>query len=230
MKHSQETISTAALRRATAIMSILCVILGVGLVHTFMRLVESNNMLESAPLRDDLRIKNVFETGHPIDKVNFIDEGAIAYGYAGHIYKMNLDEKSTWEELPIKDFEEIPARGDSLSHDGKLVLSYDSSSGELVIKEANSLRNGSERVNWLGSSLPPVTASSFSPDDKQLVTAHSDGIVRVWNVRSASERERLHWDGRMIGGICFSPNGCQILAFDSQSQEICLWGPVQWMK
>ena len=120
--------------------------------------------------------------------------------------------------------------GLSFSDDGKRLLVADKESGAMEIWKIGT-RNTWKRQSVLCLTGPDTTlyAASFSKDGRQLVSAHGDGTIRVWNACNGAEREVLHWDGRDIDGVSFSPDGSRIAAYSIKGGYYCIWGPFSWV-
>ena len=64
-----------------------------------------------------------------------------------------------------------------------------------------------------------------------------NGCVYVWNANTGSLRETLRTDEKRIDGVCFSPDGCYILAYCHRllpgdnygSTSLHIWGPPTWL-
>lgn len=115
------------------------------------------------------------------------------------------------------------------SPDGKRVLAFNAENGTMEIWDIGPSAGKRWSVLWLYSPSVPLLDAAFSPDGKQLVSAHGDGTVRIWNARNGAEREVLHWNALSIDGVCFSPDGLRVVAWNEASGEICSWGPFSWM-
>ena len=126
---------------------------------------------------------------------------------------------------------EFIGRKDPLSYspDGKRVLAVNDENGTMEIWDIYPLANG-ERLSvlWLYSPSAPLKSAAFSPDGNQLVSAHGDGTIRIWNARNGAEREILHWSSHETDGVCFSPDGNKVAAWNTSSGDICIWGPFNW--
>ncbi len=116
------------------------------------------------------------------------------------------------------------------SGDGRrlVVADWDAGSMEIVNIDPRTMREQRSLV-WINSPSLPLCAAAFSSDGECLVSAHEDGTIRLWNAANGASRELLHWEGRHIDGVCFSPSGSKILAYSRRTGEYSLWGPFQWM-
>lgn len=115
----------------------------------------------------------------------------------------------------------------SYSPDGKRILAVNHETGTLEIWDANPATMRTQRgILWLASPSVPLRDAAFSQDGEQLVSAHADGTVRVWNARNGAEREILHHN--RADRVCFTPNGARIAAWNIGSTEICIFGPFSW--
>ena len=61
----------------------------------------------------------------------------------------------------------------------------------------------------------PVSAATFSPDGKQVVTASSDGTARIWDATDGKLVETLEGHGAPVSAATFSPDGKQIVTASS---------------
>lgn len=82
---------------------------------------------------------------------------------------------------------------------------------------------------WLNCPEGPLNAACLSPDGKELVSAHADGTVRIWNARYGAEREVLHWEERETDGVTCTTGAKFVMAVSNKSGEYCLWGPFIWV-
>lgn len=115
----------------------------------------------------------------------------------------------------------------SYSPDGKRILAVNHETGTLEIWDADPATMRTQRgILWLASPSVPLRDAALSQDGEQLVSAHADGTVRVWNARNGAEREILHYD--RADRVCFTPNGARIAAWNTGSNEICIFGPFSW--
>ena len=116
------------------------------------------------------------------------------------------------------------------SPDGKRILAANLDTGAMEVWDIDPAKAGERRsVLWLYSPEIPLRDATFSPDGSQLVSAHGDGTVRIWNAQNGAEREILHWEGHKADGVCFSPDGVRVAAYDTDAREICIWGAFNWI-
>lgn len=117
-----------------------------------------------------------------------------------------------------------------LSPDGKSILTIHADDGFMETRIISHQKKDIIAYNaWFGGAGVPISAAAFSPDGSQVVSAHTDGSVRVWNARNGAEREVLHWEGSHIDDIYFTSDGSEIIATDSSTSKLCRWGPFSWM-
>jgi len=57
-----------------------------------------------------------------------------------------------------------------------------------------------------------VTAAAFTPSGKNIATASSDGVIRLWDVDSRREVGHVRFEKRRTTELRFSPNGKTMLA------------------
>ena len=119
----------------------------------------------------------------------------------------------------------------SYSADGKRLLAADWDEGKASIwcVEWRLARKGQIAVLPLLLPDAALNAITLDPEGNQVATAHADGTVRIRNAHTGSEREVLHWAGRTVDGLCFSPHGAMVAAYSNATGEISYWGPFQWM-
>ena len=84
----------------------------------------------------------------------------------------------------------------------------------------------------IGKCEKPIRALAVSPLDESIVSGGDDGVIRVWNARSAATTV-LEGYGGPISAVAFSPNGAliatasvgsRIQLTDLQSREVTLLG------
>ena len=116
------------------------------------------------------------------------------------------------------------------SADGKRLIVAKRETGNMEVLNINPRTMRETRSwSWFYSPQAYLYDAAFSQDGKRLVSAHSDGTVRVWNAENGAEREVLHWEGRAIDGVCFSPDGAEVFAYSNSAGEFCIWGPFSRM-
>ncbi|KAF2127315.1 vegetative incompatibility protein HET-E-1 [Dothidotthia symphoricarpi CBS 119687] len=92
----------------------------------------------------------------------------------------------------------------------------------------------SDRVNdWnacrstLEGHARDVTAVTFSPDGRMVVSSSADGTIRVWEVATGLCRITLDEHTSSVFSVAFSPDG-QLLASASPDKTIQLWETTTW--
>lgn len=116
--------------------------------------------------------------------------------------------------------------------DGKRILAADEENNRLAIYDISKRLVRRRQLSLLPILIPrgtALTAIAVDPEGNQVATAHADGTVRIWNAHTGSNREVLHWEGRTVDGLCFSPHGAMVAAYSNATGEISYWGPFQWM-
>jgi WD40 repeat protein len=65
---------------------------------------------------------------------------------------------------------------------------------------------------------------ALSPDGKTVAAGHGGGLVRLWDVASAKERDTCKGLGHLVFSLAYSPDG-QTLAVSSYQQSVALLHP-----
>jgi WD40 repeat protein len=78
--------------------------------------------------------------------------------------------------------------------------------------EAEADLKPARRLRLLGARLDCIHAVAFSSDRKTLATAHSDGVIKLWDLRNGRERNSLAGEA----------NDVSFLAFADQDQTVVL--------
>jgi DNA-binding beta-propeller fold protein YncE len=127
-------------------------------------------------------------------------------------------ESSTGVWLPTSGGQDKTIKSLVFSHDGKTIAG----GGRGFIYLWN-VENG-EIINFVEDDrLGEANSIDFSPDDSLLVSGTDDGIVRIWDVDSASLLRELTGHTSGINGVSFSPNGYYIASV-ANDQTIRIWG------
>ena len=84
------------------------------------------------------------------------------------------------------------------------------------------------RTPFIGADSTMVSAA-FSRDLTQVVSASIDGKVYVWNAIHGCLRETFATEETSLYHVDFDPTGTWVLAADSNSGRIHIWGPRVWV-
>jgi WD40 repeat protein len=63
---------------------------------------------------------------------------------------------------------------------------------------------------------------AFSPDNKLVVSASEDGIVRIWDSATADLQRSLKGHAHDVVGVAFSPDG-KLVASASEDKTVKIW-------
>jgi WD40 repeat protein len=107
----------------------------------------------------------------------------------------------------------------TFSHDATRIA-YGGESGDITILDVSQMRPLRELTS--GSD---VNGLFFSPDDSLLATAHSDGIIRVWDIETGELSSELLGHERLVRDSTFTPDG-KVLLSSSDDGTIRLWSIV----
>ncbi|MCL4178629.1 MAG: hypothetical protein KJ072_12910 [Verrucomicrobia bacterium] len=128
---------------------------------------------------------------------------------------------SCCEDEPLKEPIRVYGYGAptalAISPDGRTFISGGPSRAVLREIESGQLRRVLE-IGWsrrtddppLPTPVNTVTALAFSPDGSRLITAHSDGAARLWEVASGRLVRTLRHPGGVFSAS-FTPDGRQVL-------------------
>lgn len=107
--------------------------------------------------------------------------------------------------FPAKDGGSIVA----FSHNGRY-LAYSDRSGAIFLRD----RKSNVNLNTFRCESAP-NAAAFSPDDSIVASAHADGAIRLWDVKSGQLKFKLVGHGRSVNEIAFVPDGRTLLSASS---------------
>ena len=65
-----------------------------------------------------------------------------------------------------------------------------------------------------------VTGAVFSPDGKRLITASSDGAIKIWDATTGQELLSLRGKTEGGAGLAISPDGRRISAGNGSSVQV----------
>lgn len=78
-------------------------------------------------------------------------------------------------------------------------------------------------IRALDHGSKPVTALSYSPDGKSLLTGCDDKLARIWNVETGATSFTLTGHGAGISGVDWSPDGAKVLTMSAPDRNVRIW-------
>jgi WD40 repeat protein len=80
------------------------------------------------------------------------------------------------------------------------------------------------RTSWSGTSFagPAVEGLAYSPGGRLIATATSEGIVRLWDVESQTEKAAYDWEIGPARAVAFSPDSMTAAAVGEKS-KVVVW-------
>ena len=110
-----------------------------------------------------------------------------------------------------------------ISPDGRLLaVVHDDSS--VALYDATT---GAKTVDIVGHSAPvphkPLTTLQFADGSRLLVSADSAGVIRVWDTTTGLLRREIKMPGDIFSGLCVSPDGAFVGAFNSTLGMLYVW-------
>jgi hypothetical protein len=143
--------------------------------------------------------------GYWLNRVAFTPDGKYCVATGGGLILFDL---ATGKELR-RILEVRGARpGLALSRDGSHCLTGHAANPIAHLVEVPSFKIVGSFPGHTGG----VTAVALSPDGTEAATAGSDGLVRLWNVRSHKELHRINGFAARVRCLAFSPDGKRLLA------------------
>lgn len=157
-------------------------------------------------------------------------------GKAGHITEWDIETSKEISKRQFNNSKSVVA----FAEDGKTFVTGDSIAckirlGDTVkgrlgdvfkVKPNSSLGNTFSKLLGGNSKNKEVKKGvetlAISPDNKTIVSAHDDNIIRLWNTSTKTERISLKGHSEIINTIAFSPDST-ILASGSADRTIMLW-------
>ena len=106
-------------------------------------------------------------------------------------------------------------RGVAFSANGKLLASCSDDATICVLN-----RESGECTARLEAERDAPTVIAFAPDNQLLVSGHTSGHLRFWNLADQSERNQSVVYAKAIVTIAFSPDGSTVAAADGQSVRV----------
>ena len=149
------------------------------------------------------------------------------YSPSGEWLAVNTDQRNVWL-LPVEDILSIKdgTVGDEIIDAGG--LTYDltfSDNSEWVAAAASRdakavLYNLETKISTVIEHGAGLNALDFSPDNTQLATAGKDGILRFWDLKSATEIGIIE-NSAPLQAVAYHPEGLQIAL--AMENEIIIW-------
>jgi len=109
-----------------------------------------------------------------------------------------------------------PMLGARLSADGKRVLTLEWNQAQI-----SEVDTGRLLVTCVADPIPSTSRCWFSPDEREVITSHADGSVRIWDASTGSLTHVLQGHSQTVLSVGFGPDG--IFATASPDGEICVW-------
>lgn len=134
-----------------------------------------------------------------------------------NVFEVLLYDRSTGTAQSLKTDSPAESYAVAFNSNNELALGFTHGTIEL-----HDLASGSHR-KFVGH-LKGVTALSFSPDGKSLVSGLDDGTIHLWDL-STQAKSLVGTCSSMVESVLFPPDGKQIAGFCSKSCIVQLWNP-----
>jgi WD40 repeat protein len=154
-----------------------------------------------------------------IRAVAFSPNGRFLASAAWCLKEQHVGELKLWDLSTDKETAAPAAHGNCLafSRDGGLLAFHDDNNAVQFL-DLSTLK----ATHGLAD-LASVRCVAFTPDGKMLATADGEGLVKLWDVRKGTEKERLRGHGgKEVRVVVFSPDG-KTLASAGMDKTIVLW-------
>lgn len=131
--------------------------------------------------------------------------GCCEYTFQNESYGLILFDPAARERLAFRNFDNRPT-GIEFSPDGALLALAVADRIELLEPDS------AEVVRTLESTDSPVVNIAFSVDGARLVSTHTDGVVRVWDVETGEVVQVLEGHTGHVADAALSPDGSLIVS------------------